>query len=77
VHLDLHRLEPSDLPTLGLEEILEADAVVVVEWADRLPASWRTGARAFLLERLADGRRRIEEIPPGKVGAVPGASVAT
>jgi tRNA threonylcarbamoyladenosine biosynthesis protein TsaE len=65
LHLDLHRLEPHQLGALGLEEILEADAVVVIEWAERLPPEWRAGARAFELERLADGRHRIVEIPPG------------
>jgi tRNA threonylcarbamoyladenosine biosynthesis protein TsaE len=65
LHLDLHRLEPHQLGALGLEEILEADAVVVIEWAERLPPEWRAGARAFELERLADGRHRIVEIAPG------------
>jgi tRNA threonylcarbamoyladenosine biosynthesis protein TsaE len=63
LHLDLHRLEPHHLPALGLEEILDADAFVVVEWAERLPEVWRAGTRGFRLERLADGRHRIEEIP--------------
>ena len=64
LHVDLHRLEPGDLATLGLEEILAADALVVVEWAERMPAAWRRGARCFRLERLAEGRRRISELPP-------------
>jgi tRNA threonylcarbamoyladenosine biosynthesis protein TsaE len=64
LHLDLHRLEPHQLEVLGLEEILEADAVVVIEWAERLPPELRVGARAFRLERLADGRHRIAEISP-------------
>jgi tRNA threonylcarbamoyladenosine biosynthesis protein TsaE len=63
-HLDLHRLEPHQLGALGLEEILDADAVVVIEWAERLPPAMRAGARAFRLERLADGRHRIAEISP-------------
>jgi tRNA threonylcarbamoyladenosine biosynthesis protein TsaE len=65
LHLDLHRLESHHLAALGLEEILEADAVVVIEWAERLPLELRAGARAFALERLADGSHRIAEIPPG------------
>jgi tRNA threonylcarbamoyladenosine biosynthesis protein TsaE len=75
-HLDLYRLEPGDLAALGLEEILEADAFVVVEWAERLPPAWRAGTRAFLLERLADGRHRIEEIPPAKVKTMSGVDPA-
>jgi tRNA threonylcarbamoyladenosine biosynthesis protein TsaE len=77
LHLDLYRLEQRDLGGLGLEEILEADALVVVEWADRLPLPWRANARAFQLERLADGRRRIEEIPPARVSGEPKDDAAT
>jgi tRNA threonylcarbamoyladenosine biosynthesis protein TsaE len=75
VHLDLHRLETHQLGALGLDEILDADAVVVIEWAERLPAPWRAGARAFHLERLGDGRHRIAEIPPARVKTMLGASV--
>jgi tRNA threonylcarbamoyladenosine biosynthesis protein TsaE len=75
LHLDLHRLEPHQLGALGLEEMLDADAVVVVEWAERLPREWRAGARAFSLERLADGRHRIAEISPAKVMTMPGEGV--
>ena len=75
-HLDLHRLEVGDLPGLGLEEILESDAFVVVEWPERLPPAWRAGMRGFFLERLPDGRHRIEEIPPAKVKSMPGVDPA-
>jgi len=64
MHLDLYRLEPAELAGAGVDEMLEADAVVVVEWAERLPAAWRAGARAFLLERLDTGRHRIVEMEP-------------
>ena len=36
-HLDLYRLGSADLDDIGLDEILESDAVVAVEWAERLP----------------------------------------
>src|SRR6266496_2318818 len=44
-HLDAYRLSgPAELEDLGLDEVLPADAVAFVEWADRvagaLPASW-------------------------------------
>lgn len=65
LHLDLYRLDPGDLSGAGVDEMLEADAVVVVEWAERLPVAWRAGARAFRLERLESGRHRIVELPPG------------
>lgn len=35
-HADLYRLdEPAQLDDLGFEEILESDAIVVIEWADK------------------------------------------
>jgi tRNA threonylcarbamoyladenosine biosynthesis protein TsaE len=64
IHVDLHRLDPEEIAGLGLEELLAADAVVVIEWAERLPPELRAGARAFELERLDDERRRIREIVP-------------
>ncbi len=37
LHLDLYRLAPAETAALGLEELLAAPAVKVVEWAERLP----------------------------------------
>jgi len=54
LHLDLYRLEPAQAAMLGLEEILAAPAVKVVEWAERLPL----GVPAALVLHLVhpDGR---------------------
>ena len=38
-HVDLYRLEASDLEGLGLEEILDGAGVVAIEWADRAPGA--------------------------------------
>jgi len=43
-HLDLYRLGADDLANTGIEEAFRADAVVAVEWADRLPAQLRSCA---------------------------------
>src|SRR5579885_1229509 len=45
-HVDLYRLAPAELDTLGLEEVLEGPGVVAVEWADRAeaPGGGRDGA---------------------------------
>ena len=37
-HLDLYRLAAADLADIGIEEVLAAEAVVAIEWAERLPA---------------------------------------
>lgn len=36
-HLDLYRLRPGDLGDIGVEELLEGEAVVAVEWSERMP----------------------------------------
>ena len=38
-HLDLYRLATAELPDIGLEDVLGAEAVVAVEWSERLPDS--------------------------------------
>ena len=61
LHLDLYRLEPAEAALLGLEEILAAPAVKVVEWAERLPL--RVPA-ALVLQLLggAGEEREIREL---------------
>src|SRR5512134_1161754 len=33
-HVDLYRVEPSEVEDLGLEELVSGDAVVAIEWAE-------------------------------------------
>jgi tRNA threonylcarbamoyladenosine biosynthesis protein TsaE len=43
-HVDLYRLTHSSLADLGLEDLYRSDAVVAVEWAERLEeAGWDLG----------------------------------
>jgi tRNA threonylcarbamoyladenosine biosynthesis protein TsaE len=37
IHIDLYRLGGSDIADIGLEEVIDSDAVVAVEWSERLP----------------------------------------
>jgi tRNA threonylcarbamoyladenosine biosynthesis protein TsaE len=38
-HIDLYRLdEPREVATLGLDEIFDREAVVLIEWGERFPA---------------------------------------
>ena len=60
VHVDLYRLDPADVPALGLEELLAGRGVKVVEWAERLPFDI-PGARWLRLRRLEGGGREIME----------------
>lgn len=75
VHVDLYRLEPEETAALGLEELLAASGVKVVEWAERLAlppvAATGTAPLALRLRRLPGGdgeRREIVEIMPARWG---------
>ena len=68
-HVDLYRLEQSEeLADTGLAEYFNGDFVVLIEWADRLPAAWlpddylsiqflHTGKNARLVQVQAVGPR--------------------
>ena len=60
LHLDLYRLEPAQAAMLGLEEILAAPAIKVVEWAERLPL--RVPAALVLLLKVPGGAGEEREI---------------
>jgi len=63
-HVDLYRINTEeDLATLGLEEILDSNAVVVVEWGEKLPAHQRRDAIVVRFHDVGEGSRRIEVIP--------------
>ena len=58
-HVDLYRLDVSDLPDLGLEEIFEdPGAITIIEWADRLPQV-RKKATRIQIEYLDGTSRKI------------------
>jgi len=72
-HVDLYRLGTDDeIASLGLDEILAGDAVVVVEWGERLPPFWRRGAVTVLFHDVGEGCRRIELIGVGEAPQQPG-----
>lgn len=49
-HVDLYRLAAADLPDLGLEDLYGRQAVVAIEWAERLEeAGWDLG-RSIIVE---------------------------
>ncbi len=62
LHVDLYRLEPDDVPELGLEEALYGTGVKVIEWGQRLPFAV-PGAISLRLRRGPnEGERDIEEV---------------
>lgn len=63
-HVDLYRIEdPTELEELGLDEAL-AEAAMLIEWPERLPALWPEALRLGL-EAQADGERALTaQVPP-------------
>ena len=60
-HVDLYRLSSAEeIATLGLEEILDSEAVVVVEWGEKLPPHQRRDAIVVRFHDVGEGSRRIE-----------------
>ena len=59
-HIDLYRLgEEREVETLGLEEIFEKDAVVLIEWGERFRKVMPAGALEVRLEEGPDEVRQI------------------
>ena len=60
-HADLYRLaQAAEAEELGLDELLDAGAVVVVEWGERLPERLRRGALTVRFVDVGEDVRRIE-----------------
>lgn len=65
VHLDLYRLDgDDDLDGIGFDEILDADAVVLVEWPTRAAHRLPPETRWLRLDHLGADRRRIALAAP-------------
>jgi tRNA threonylcarbamoyladenosine biosynthesis protein TsaE len=58
-HVDLYRIEGSEVDSLGLEEFLKT-GIVVVEWAER--ATWQDGAIRVEIDVVGEEERRIRVI---------------
>lgn len=59
-HIDLYRLDTAEqVGSLGLDEILERDSVVLIEWGERFPGLWPDGRIEVRLEAAGEDRRRI------------------
>jgi tRNA threonylcarbamoyladenosine biosynthesis protein TsaE len=72
-HIDLYRIQESaDTESIGLEEILSAGAVAVVEWGDRLAPYWQRDALVVRFHEVGEGSRRIELVPPRRASTPPG-----
>jgi tRNA threonylcarbamoyladenosine biosynthesis protein TsaE len=60
-HIDLYRLDRrEEVATLGLDEIFEREAVVLIEWGERFLELMPRERIEIRLEATAEGARRIE-----------------
>ncbi|MGE5567895.1 MAG: tRNA (adenosine(37)-N6)-threonylcarbamoyltransferase complex ATPase subunit type 1 TsaE [Rhodospirillales bacterium] len=57
-HVDLYRIdEEREARALGLEELFDRDAVILVEWGERFPNLWPANRIEIRLEAIDDARR--------------------
>jgi tRNA threonylcarbamoyladenosine biosynthesis protein TsaE len=60
-HVDLYRIEhASELEEIGLDEILQQDAVIAIEWAERLFEETLSGHLELRLKIINENTRRID-----------------
>ncbi len=60
-HIDLYRLDRAEeLATLGLDEIFDREAVVLIEWGERFPGLLRQDRMEIRLTPIDGDSRRIE-----------------
>ena len=59
-HIDLYRLDtPQQVATLGLEEIFDREAVVLIEWGEKFPELFPAGRIEIQLRAVSDTIRQI------------------
>jgi len=67
IHIDLYRLETvRDLEDIGLDELLYDQAVLAVEWADKLTDNLADGYLSMQFEIIDDEYRKINLIAYGQ-----------
>ena len=65
-HIDLYRLDTAaEVATLGLDEIFDSDAIVLIEWGERFPDLMPAQHIEIRLQPEGEDGRRIEVIEPG------------
>jgi tRNA threonylcarbamoyladenosine biosynthesis protein TsaE len=60
-HVDLYRLEEArQVATLGLEEIFDSDALVLIEWGERFPQLLPPQRTEIRIRTTGDDEREIQ-----------------
>jgi tRNA threonylcarbamoyladenosine biosynthesis protein TsaE len=74
-HIDLYRLDTVDqVRGLGLEDLFDSDALVLVEWGEKFPGFFSRERYEIVLTNTGESSRLIEcrrpSSPSGFVGAI-------
>ena len=65
-HIDLYRLDRAEeVATLGLDEIFDRDAVVLIEWGERFPELMPAEHFEIRLRAVGEDRREISLVRVG------------
>ena len=60
-HIDLYRIDTQrDLETLGLDDLLAPNSILLIEWGEKFPGLQRDQNLEITLERVGETRRRIQ-----------------
>ena len=67
-HVDLYRIaDPHDFETLGLEDVFDEQAVVIVEWPEKLALRTEWPTLHIHLEHVSEDERRISWDDPANL----------
>src|SRR5579863_2269497 len=59
-HIDLYRVDtPRELETLGLDDLMSENSVLLIEWGDKFPRFERERDVEIALERISENERRV------------------
>lgn len=62
-HIDLYRIDtPRELETLGIEDLISENSVLLIEWGEKFPHFERTRDVEIAFQRLGESERRIRVI---------------
>ncbi len=64
-HIDLYRIDTErELETLGLDDLLAPDSILLIEWGEKFPRFVRDRNLEIALERVGEDGRRIQLTAP-------------
>jgi tRNA threonylcarbamoyladenosine biosynthesis protein TsaE len=60
-HIDLYRVDtPRELETLGLDDMMSDNSVLLIEWGDKFPRFERERDVEIALERVSENERKVK-----------------